>query len=155
MGTCLLGKLASPTNPHFTCCFHRQETTGEAGAVSPVSETVRFRPGTPAPLGRRVGGHTHTATHFPHAPSPSAKDPSCQDLHPHVRKARLEGCTHGELQPHAPEILPCRAKSSSSLLLTLNGWLFLLNFFFLSFYGSVQGNSPGRLSPCLPGRCFK
>lgn len=135
-----LGKLASPTNPHFTCCFHRQKTTGEAGAVSPVSETVRFRLGTPAPLGQRVGGHTHTATHFPYVPSPSAKDPSCQDLHPHMRKARLEErAALMENYSHTPKILPFRAKCSSSLLLTLNGWLFLLNlFFFLSMVRSKE-----------------
>lgn len=127
--------------------------------VFPVSETVRYEPGTPAHL-----GDMHSVAQAPPAPLPSAEDPSCQGFHPHIRKASLEkgaalkveeGCTHlNTAICRTRRLLGPSAADFTHVAFSPDFFLFFFFFIFL-FCGSFQGNSPARHGPCLLGRCLR
>lgn len=97
--------IRSDTNLYFICCFSKLKMITPAATVSPVSETVMFKPGCPhvcTCLPWEADTHQHT-----HTPSLSTKDPSCQGLSSSEDSyAVRKNYTQQELHFHLPEILP-------------------------------------------------
>lgn len=145
-------------NSTFYAALANRRQPGMPG-VFPVSETVRYEPGTPAHL-----GDMHSVAQAPPAPLPSAEDPSCQGFHPHIRKASLEkgaalkveeGCTHlNTAICRTRRLLGPSAADFTHVAFSPDFFLFFFFFIFL-FCGSFQGNSPARHGPCLLGRCLR
>lgn len=90
--------IRSDINLYFICCFSKLKMITHATTVSPVSETVMFRPACP---GRQTHPSTRTLPHRPQKIPAVRVYPFSEDSHA-VRK----NCTQQELHFYLPEILP-------------------------------------------------